>query len=35
MAPDYGAGLFAGAAEAAAATWDDLPAALVWTLERV
>jgi ubiquinone/menaquinone biosynthesis C-methylase UbiE len=35
MSPDYRAGLFSGAAEAAAAIWDDLPAALVWTLERV
>ena len=35
MAGDYRAGLFAGAAEAAASIWDDLPAALVWTLERL
>jgi SAM-dependent methyltransferase len=35
MAPDYREGLFAGAAEAAAAIWDDLPAALVWTLRSL
>lgn len=35
MAPDYRQGLFAGAVEAAGAIWDDLPAALVWTLERL
>jgi ubiquinone/menaquinone biosynthesis C-methylase UbiE len=34
MAADYSKGLLAGAAEAAAAIWDELPAALVWTLER-
>jgi hypothetical protein len=27
-------GMFAGAAEAAQTLWHDIPAALVWTLER-
>jgi SAM-dependent methyltransferase len=35
MATDFTRGLFAGAAEATAAIWHELPAALVWTLERV
>lgn len=34
MEADFSEGLTAGAPEAAAALWGDLPAALVWTLER-
>lgn len=35
MEADFGDGLLAGATEAATALWGDLPAALVWTLERL
>lgn len=34
MQPDFANGLYAKSARAAAALWDDLPAVLVWVLER-
>jgi SAM-dependent methyltransferase len=34
MESDFNEGLMAGAAEAAAALWRDVPVALVWTLQR-
>ncbi len=34
METDFSHGLFAGAADAAAALWDGIPVALVWSLER-
>jgi ubiquinone/menaquinone biosynthesis C-methylase UbiE len=34
MTADFSRGLFAGAADAATAMWKDIPAALVWSLEK-
>jgi hypothetical protein len=34
LAADFSRGLFAEASAAAAAFWDGIPAALVWSLEK-
>ena len=34
MATDFSTGMFAEASDAAHALWDDIPAALVWSLAK-